>query len=273
MRRCDIRHLAAVGVAGGLIGAGIAMSGASALAAAGGNSGDVWGDTVGQPAGPGHEMDPHLPCADINLWGAKLADGSGTYSIDGWPPSGSQEQVYASSWTYSAAQGGTQVISVISVSTLIASGAALGDTPQSQQGYHFKLEFSQDPQKHKTFWVNCPAPSTGHPTPTPSPASSPTPGGGGGGEGTPTAVPSPTPSPAGGTGGVTSTPGASPSGGVQGITTSMPPTPVVGVLGIATSIPATGAAISLAGLGLLVGGAVVLALARRRRNARIVEIE
>ena len=24
------------------------------------------------------------------------------------------------------------------------------------QGYHFKLQLSQEPQKHKTFWVNCP---------------------------------------------------------------------------------------------------------------------
>src|SRR5436305_10774308 len=132
-------------------------------AASGGDSnrGDVWLDNVGQPAGPGHEMDPHLACADINLWGANLADASGIFTIDGWPPSGRQEQVYPASgsaaWHYS---GGKQarVIAVIPVRTLIANAAAKGDSP-AHQGYHFKLQLSQDPHKHKTFWVNCPPPS------------------------------------------------------------------------------------------------------------------
>jgi uncharacterized repeat protein (TIGR01451 family) len=123
------------------------------------NAGDVWVDNVGQPAGPGHEMDPHLACQNIDLWGAGLADSSGSYTIDGWPPSGSQEQDYAGSWSYDQAAGGTQVLDVISVQTLIANAIANGDAPQNGQGFHFKLEFSQDPQKHKTFWVDCQLPS------------------------------------------------------------------------------------------------------------------
>src|SRR5262249_27246782 len=79
----------------------LAMGGPSTAFGEGhGNAGDVWTDNVGQPAGPGHEQDPHLACQDINLWGAGLADASGSYAIDGWPPSGSQEQDYASSWSY-----------------------------------------------------------------------------------------------------------------------------------------------------------------------------
>ena len=137
----------------------------NALAATGGdpNAGDVWVDNVGQPPGPGHEMDPHLACQDINLWGSGLADTSGTFTIDGWPPSGSQEQDYASSWSYPhdpSRKSGSQVIAVINVQQLIQQAAANGDTP-AQQGYHFKLQFSQDPQKHKTFWVNCPPPQAG----------------------------------------------------------------------------------------------------------------
>jgi hypothetical protein len=155
-RRTSLRALAATGV--------LALATASAALAAGGNAGDVWTDNVGQPSGPGHEQDPHLVCQDINLWGAHLADGSGSYTIDGWPPSGSQEQDYASTWTYSAAKGGPQVIDVINVKTLIANAAAHGDAPVNKQGYHFKLQFAQDPQKHKTFWVNCPAPSPGVPS-------------------------------------------------------------------------------------------------------------
>lgn len=135
----------------------------SALADAGGdaNAGDVWVDTVGAAPGPGHEMDPHLPCQNINLWGDKLADSGGSYTIDGWPPTGNKAQAYSSTWSYDHSTGGSQVIDVIDVNTLVAQAAANGDAPVNKQGYHFKLEFSQDPQKHKTFWVNCPPPSGG----------------------------------------------------------------------------------------------------------------
>jgi hypothetical protein len=101
-------------------------------------------------------MDPHLACANINLWGNGLADSNGTFTIDGWPPSGSQEQVYAAGWTYNLATAGDQVTQVIDVSTLIATAESAGDAPINGQGFHFKLQLSQDPQKHKTFWVNCP---------------------------------------------------------------------------------------------------------------------
>jgi hypothetical protein len=147
----------------GLMPVGGLLQSTTAYAASSGNknAGDVWVDNVGQPPGPGHEMDPHLACANINLWGNGLADGSGTFAIDGWPPSGSQEQVYSASWTYSLSTGGDQVLQVIDVGTLVANAVAAGDAPINGQGLHFKLQFSMDPQKHKTFWINCPAgPST-----------------------------------------------------------------------------------------------------------------
>ncbi|MHB8489846.1 MAG: hypothetical protein ACYDCS_11655 [Candidatus Dormibacteria bacterium] len=133
----------------------------TAAASAGGNknAGDVWVDNVGQPAGPGHEMDPHLACANINLWGNGLADPTGTFTIDGWPPSGSQEQTYAASWTYNTTTGGDQVVQVIDVGVLIHNAIAAGDAPINGQGFHFKLQYNLDPQKHKTFWVNCPSSS------------------------------------------------------------------------------------------------------------------
>jgi hypothetical protein len=139
-----------------LVVTGVLAASAAAQAAGQKNAGDVWLDNVGQPAGPGHEHDPHLACADINLWGNGLADGSGTYTIDGWPPSGAMEQVYSSTWTYDTTTGGDQVTSVIDVNKLVAAAVAAGDAPVNKQGLHFKLQFSQDPQKHKTFWVNCP---------------------------------------------------------------------------------------------------------------------
>jgi hypothetical protein len=152
---------------------------ALAMAATGGDSnrGDVWLDNVGQPAGPGHEMDPHLTCQDINLWGADMGDSVGTYTIDGWPPSGHMQQDYPASgkatWHYSGGKQ-PQVISVISVRTLIADAVANGDTP-AHQGYHFKLQLSQDPQKHKTFWVKCPAPPSGGGGTTTPPTTTPPP--------------------------------------------------------------------------------------------------
>jgi hypothetical protein len=153
----------------------VSMSAAGgAWAASGGdrNAGDVWVDNVGEPSGPGHEMDPHLACANINLWGAGLADASGSFTIDGWPPSGSKTQAYAASWNYGGGHQ-AQVTAVIDVQQLVAAAVANGDAPVNGQGYHFKLQFSQDPQKHKTFWVKCPAPVPPSSDGTPPPSGTP----------------------------------------------------------------------------------------------------
>ncbi|MFN2582342.1 MAG: hypothetical protein ABR498_06335 [Candidatus Dormibacteria bacterium] len=136
-----------------------ASSNAAPASQADENAGDVWLDSVGAPAGPGHEMDPHLPCADVNLWGAGLADPSGSFTIDGWAPSGSGQADSAGNWSYDAQQGGSQVIAVIGVNQLLASAAANGETA-AHQGFHFKLQLAQDPQKHKVFWIDC-TPSSG----------------------------------------------------------------------------------------------------------------
>jgi hypothetical protein len=160
-----------------------------------GNAGDVWVDNVGQPSGPGHEQDPHLNCADINLWGNGLADSSGTFIISSWAPTGSGATAYGPApWTYNQTTGGDQVLAVIPISSLLAGSVANGDIPQAQQGLHFKLQFVQDPQKHKTFWVNCLSPS---PSPTETSTASPT--------ATASSTPSPTP---------TGSPSATPTGSV-----------------------------------------------------------
>jgi len=160
------RHIGA-GLGSIVVSLGLAAAFAvPAVAAQGGDSnpGDVWVETAGQPPGPGGEDDPQLPCQDINLWGNNLGDPSGTYTVDGWPASGSGagDQAWPgtaahptnATWTYNLGTGGTQVISVINVSQLIANAVANGDTP-TNQGFHFKLQFSQDPVKHKVFWVHC----------------------------------------------------------------------------------------------------------------------
>jgi hypothetical protein len=131
------------------------------------NKGDVWLDNVGQPPGPGHEHDPHLACADINIWGDKLSINHSKYEIDGWSPSGSKERVYHGYWVYNRHDGGAQILDVIDVNQLVASATAKGDAPVNGQGLHFKLQFAQLPQKHKTFWVDC-----GETSPTPTPTDS-----------------------------------------------------------------------------------------------------
>jgi hypothetical protein len=156
----------------------------AALAASGGdnNRGDTWVDTVGEPAGPGHEMDPHLPCANINLWGDKMADSGGSYKIYGWEPSGKKELAYSSNWSYDQNAGGSEVMDVIDVQQLIAAAVANGDAPVNSQGFHFKIALRQDPHKYKTFWVRCGIPTPpvdGPPTGSSEPpvVTPPTPGG------------------------------------------------------------------------------------------------
>jgi hypothetical protein len=149
---------------GGVVTSGVLALGLSpaAWAMSGGdaNAGDVWVDNVGQAAGPGHEMDPHLACQDINLWGSDLSDSSGTFTIDGWPASGRQEVDYSGTWSSSGGKSSDQAIALISVSKLISQAEANGDSA-GDQGLHFKLAFSQDPQKYKTFWINCTPTSSG----------------------------------------------------------------------------------------------------------------
>jgi hypothetical protein len=113
---------------------------------------------------------PHLPCADIELVGIDMRDASGQYSIDSFPPTGNQNQVYLDAnnnaqWKYDKAKGGEQVMDVINVQKLVANAIAAGAETHPIQGYHFKLQFVQAPQKHKTFWVHCNAPTTPPPAP------------------------------------------------------------------------------------------------------------
>jgi hypothetical protein len=212
--------------------------GQPAGSAAGGdsNNGDVWVDTAGAAPGPGHENDPHLPCASVWIWGDKLADPSGSFQVLAWPPTGNQQVVFSGTWTYTAG-GGTEHIATVPLSAL-------------QPGGHFKLDITQDPQKHKTFWVDCaavspsPSPTSGvggvggspSPSPTPTPVTSPTP------ETSPTPVTSPTPE-------TSPTPVTSPT------TSPSPGSGVLGVSGTASPTPSGTVAGAVAGAGAGAGAA------------------
>lgn len=250
---------------------------------AAGNKGDVWVDTVGSNDGP--EMDPHLPCADFNVWGMKLQDGSGPFTIQGWPPSGAgaSEVDYAATWHFDTAGADHQIIATVSAQTLLGNAQASGDTPQQNQGFHFKLDV-EDPHaggptgddKYKVFWISCAGPTpfttqtpAGSPqgTPTGSPQGTST----GSPESTPTGTPMGTPT---GSPGSTPTPATSPNGGVLGISTSSSSTATGGVQGITStggvggaSTPNTGAALPLGISGALMGlGLALLGTARRTRR-------
>jgi hypothetical protein len=125
-----------------------------AAAATGGDSnrGDVWLTQAGRTS-PGHAMEPHLSaCSNIWLWGANMGDSGGSFTLNGWSPTGHKEVDYSGTWHYPGGKA-AHVIAVISSATLIANARAHGDTAQANQGYHFKLMLSQDPQKHKVFWL------------------------------------------------------------------------------------------------------------------------
>lgn len=218
------------------------LSNGIALQSSGGdnNRGDVWVDNVGNPPGPGHEQDPHLACTNINLWGSGLADSSGTYSVDGWQPSGRgfPDVAYGpTTWHYNTSLGGDQVISVINVATLVADALANGDLPVNTQGLHFKLQLSQDPFKHKTFWVNCVPPATTTTTTTT------------------TTTPTTTTTTSSTTSSTTTTAAGSPTTTTPATTTTTPSGVGAGVLGAGTATPSTGADVEFGvGLGLLIGG-------------------
>ena len=123
---------------------------------------------------------PHLPCANIEVMGKGMGDASGAYSVDVWPPTGNMTPVYGKdvsgasvltgqmtpgdvgnngTWTFDAAKHAYQVMDIIDVDALVHNADVAGGHEHPIQGYHFKLQFGQDPQKHKTFWVDCPSPS------------------------------------------------------------------------------------------------------------------
>jgi hypothetical protein len=292
--RGALNGLGAAAVTIGLLSVGHGVLTPAQASSVSNNRGDVWVDNVGRPAGPGHEMDPHLACADINIWGNDLAGGSGTFTVDGWRPSGAglADQAWPGTaahpattvWTYAVARHGDQITGVINVRGLIADAIANGDTAQPIQGFHFKLQFSQFPQKHKTFWVRCAA-TTPAATVIPVPATIPAPAKGA----TATSTTSTTVTPGTGVGGTSSTSYTPPAAGPSPtpVTNSSPvvavmaasatPTPtaapavvgaVLAVSTVAPSSPNTGAGGSdiRLGIALLLVGLTLCGIAVRRRG-------
>lgn len=130
---------------------------------------------------------PHLPCENIEVMGSGLADETGNYSIDVWPPTGNKTPVYGKdsaghsvlgagmepgdvgfngASVYNHTAGGLQVMDIVDVDALVHNAIVAGAQPHPIQGYHFKVQFNQGAdqagnskkeQKHKTFWVKCTA--------------------------------------------------------------------------------------------------------------------
>ena len=109
------RILTPAGVLAGVILAQACVFPGGVLADAGGdaNAGDVWVDTAGAPPGPGHEMDPHLPCQSINLWG-KL-DGCITFNTTPLPDSDPKDGTHSTVGKWTGCTNGVELelVSVI----------------------------------------------------------------------------------------------------------------------------------------------------------------
>lgn len=145
--RIRLTHL---GIASALV---IGMGGLlSNPIAAAPNRGDVWVDVPGNVGDPGHENDPHI-CGAVDLYGNGLEEGSGTFTIYAWPPTGSKDVAASGTWTYDQTAGDNQVIA----------------GPIDLDPGHYKLTADQTGTKNKVFWVTCAAA-----TPTPSPTIQPT---------------------------------------------------------------------------------------------------
>ena len=201
---------------GSVFGLGAVLFGASAAFAGDPNAGDIWVDTATTQttgvtaAGPGHENDPHLPCANVGVFAAKMADPTSAeqnqFTVYAWPPTGSQNVIYTAGWTYSKGAADPQEIAVIPVSVFGTGG-------------HFKIQVAQDPVKQKVFWIDCdtagkPGGGTVDSTPMPTPTPTPTPTSASTSSPTPTPAPTPSPTPSGSVGGGTAvSPSPTPSSG------------------------------------------------------------
>ncbi|MGH2720194.1 MAG: hypothetical protein ACRDJO_01150, partial [Actinomycetota bacterium] len=122
-----------------------------------GNRGSIWLSGEGGTA-PGHH--PHLGCGDVLVWGAKLAGPGGTYEIAAWPPTGTRAVVATGTWAAPADGADAAVVAVVDGRALTDAAAEAGAPAHEQQGRHFGITVAQgDGVKHKTFWVDCPAPA------------------------------------------------------------------------------------------------------------------
>ena len=199
---------------GSALGLGAVLFGASAAFAGDPNAGDIWVDTATTQttgvtaAGPGHENDPHLPCANVGVFAAKMADPTSAeqnrFTVFAWPPTGSQNAIYIANWTYTRGAADPQEIAVIPVSVFGSGG-------------HFKIQVAQDPVKQKVFWIDCD--TAGKPggglidsTPTPSPTSTP--------GSTSATTPTPSPTPGGSVGTTSATPSPTPSSGFGAVSSA-----------------------------------------------------
>lgn len=189
------------------------------------NHGDDWVDVPGRLEEPGHEMDSHLPCGLLDIYGSFDADAGGTFTISSWPPTGDRSLALSGVWNYSGPSRTTQVVASFSL----------------KSPGHYRLTLDQDPVKHKTFWVECPPPPGG--------------GSGGGSEGGPSGGPGGGPGseapPSGGLGPVSAAP---PGGAVSAATSS-------GAVLAATGLPLQ---LPLSGLALIASGILWLRRRRQR---------
>src|ERR1700693_1349853 len=135
-----LRSSAAVALTSGLV---LIMSAVWAIPAAAAH-GDMWtqpGGTAEEPSG--HSQEVHLPCGNVDIWGDKLENNSGTWVLYHKPPPNTDETEVARG-TYSYSGDESMKIATIPLSVL-----------HPATGPHFRLELENDNSKWKTFWLDC----------------------------------------------------------------------------------------------------------------------
>jgi len=126
-----------------------------------------WVAASGSGAGPEHDV--RLSCAGLDVWGKDLEHRSGQYQITSEEPTGKDQTVVASGWTYDRHREGRQTLAVLAGADLVSAAQAAGAT-LGEHGYHFALRLAEEEQHERHFWVAaCPAAAPA-PVPAPLPA-------------------------------------------------------------------------------------------------------
>jgi hypothetical protein len=127
----------------------------------------IWVDNAGGNAGSHQAENRRLACAPIDVWGADLEHGSGTYTVVSEEPTDHDQKVVQGDWHYAEKQGGKQVLSSVAGADLVRAAVAQRATPHEEDGFHFAIRIERGGKEHERhFWVAaCPAPAPAPPAP------------------------------------------------------------------------------------------------------------
>jgi hypothetical protein len=127
----------------------------------------VWVDNAGGNAGSHHAENRRLACAPIDVWGADLEHGSGTYAIVSEEPTDHDQKVVQGDWHYADEHGGKQVLTSLAGADLVRAAVDQNAAPHEEDGFHFAVRIRKGGVEHERhFWIApCPPPAPAPPAP------------------------------------------------------------------------------------------------------------